>query len=102
MSMLHGIEVDVIDMARKIGIISNGVLPIAPLPDSLFTLQDLARRSWASFEPPGKPTLNQIPPAGKVTVMFWQSPERMNMIGQDANRDCFKGPAFTHCTVGAP
>ncbi|HEV7601154.1 MAG TPA: hypothetical protein VGO49_13010 [Bradyrhizobium sp.] len=35
-SVLHRIEVNVVDMALEIGIVANGVLPIAALPDAFF------------------------------------------------------------------
>ena len=35
MSVLDRIEMDIVDMALQIGIIANGVLPIATLPDAL-------------------------------------------------------------------
>ena len=38
MSMFHRIEMNVIDMAFKIGVGANGMLPIAALPDSFFPL----------------------------------------------------------------
>jgi hypothetical protein len=45
MSMLHRIEVDVVDVALQVGIISNGMFPIATLPNSPLTVADLAGAS---------------------------------------------------------
>jgi hypothetical protein len=41
-SVLHRIEVDVIDMTLKIRIIANGVLPVPALPDAFFPFGNLA------------------------------------------------------------
>jgi hypothetical protein len=38
MSVLYGVEVDVIDVAREIIFIAYRVLPIATLPNALFPL----------------------------------------------------------------
>ncbi len=43
-AMLHRIEMDVIDMAFVICLISNGMLPVTPLPNTLFPLADLTWR----------------------------------------------------------
>ena len=38
-SMLHGIEVDIVHMALQIGVVADGVLPIAALPNAFVTDQ---------------------------------------------------------------
>ena len=43
-SMLYGIEMNVINVPLKVGIIANRMLPIAPLPQASLTLGELARR----------------------------------------------------------
>ena len=43
-TMLYWIEMDVIDMAFVIRPVSNGMFPVSPLPDALFTLADLTWR----------------------------------------------------------
>ena len=42
-AVLDRIEVNVVDMALQIGVISNCVLPVASLPDAFLPLADLAR-----------------------------------------------------------
>ena len=42
MPMLHGIEVNVIDMTLQVGIVANGVLPKTTLPNSPLASGDLA------------------------------------------------------------
>ena len=43
--VLHWIKMNVVDMAFEIGVISNRVLPVTPLPDALLSFSDFARRS---------------------------------------------------------
>ena len=44
-TVFHRIKVNVIDMAREVGVVAQRVLPIAPLPYSLFTFGDFAGAS---------------------------------------------------------
>jgi len=50
MTVLHWIEVNVVDVPLEIGIISNRMFPITALPDAFFSLRNLAFRSWLGFE----------------------------------------------------
>jgi hypothetical protein len=93
MSMRHGIKVDVVDMAREISVIANRVLPIPTLLDTLFALRRFAFRSRPRFDPPGKPALDEAPSDGKIRIMLRQGPKRVEVIGQDANRNRFKRAA---------
>jgi hypothetical protein len=36
--VLHGIEMDVVDVPIEVGVISNGMLPVSTLPDALLAL----------------------------------------------------------------
>ena len=38
MAMLHGIEMNIVDMPFEIGVVADGMLPIATLPDAFFPL----------------------------------------------------------------
>jgi len=52
---------DVIDVAREVGIVADGVLPIAALPNSLFAPGDLLRLLCAfSAKPQEKPCLIRL------------------------------------------
>jgi hypothetical protein len=35
--VLDRVDVDVVDMTSEVALVSNGVLPIAPLPDAAFS-----------------------------------------------------------------
>ena len=49
-SVLHRIEMNVVDMAIEIGVITNCVLPISPLPNTFFTFDNFTRRSRLCIE----------------------------------------------------
>ena len=44
-AMLDRIEMDVIGMAREVGVVAQRVLPIAPLPDAAFAARGAALRN---------------------------------------------------------
>ncbi len=41
-TVLHGVEVNAIDMPLQIRVIANGVLPVATLPDAFLALLQFA------------------------------------------------------------
>src|SRR5256885_17082196 len=49
-TVLHWIEMDVIDVPREIRFIANGVLPIATLPDAFLALGNFAFRPRLRFK----------------------------------------------------
>jgi hypothetical protein len=73
-SMLHGIEVDVVDVAIEICVVANRVFPITTLPDALFALQHLALRPVTSFDSARKPALDKAPAGGEIGIMLRQHP----------------------------
>jgi hypothetical protein len=90
MSMFHWIEMDVIDMALQIRVIANRVFPIATLPDALFSFASFARRSLPRIKSPRKTTLDQAPSSGEIGFSIRQRPNRVKMVGQNADRDRLK------------
>ncbi len=94
MSVLDRIEMDIVDIALQIGIIANGVLPIATLPDALLSLARLACGSRQGGKAAREAALDQAPAGGKISVSFRQCPNRVNVIGQDADRDGFEWAAL--------
>jgi hypothetical protein len=93
--MLHRIEVDVVDMPRQVGLVTDRVLPIAALPQSFLAFSDVSRRSrcrgWKSARNPG---FDQIPARGKIRVILRQRPDGVQVIRQDADRNCLERVAF--------
>ena len=83
MSMLYRIEVNVIDMTGKIFIAANGMFPIPPLPDSLFSLGNFTRRPQrGGINAARKSGFNQAPARREVGVVFRHLPKRVKMIRQ--------------------
>jgi hypothetical protein len=83
--MLYRIEMNILDMADKIAIISNLMFPEAALPNCLFSFIKM-RRSLPPFEPfpamPAEVTLDLAPSHGEVVVIFRQCPDAMQMVRQ--------------------
>ena len=102
MSMLQRIEMNVVDMALQIGVVANGVLPIATLPDALLSFGNFACGSRLRIKATRKAALDQAPARGKIGVAFRQGPEGVQVIGQDANRDRFKRSTLLDCPVNPP
>ena len=85
--MLHGVEVDVIEMALKVFDFFDRMFPKFWLPDSsptivLSSLTDIALRAAV-----GKPTLcelgfDPLPTARVVCISRRHAPDRVEMIGQ--------------------
>ena len=49
-AMLHGIEMNIVDMPLEIRLISNGMFPVASLPDAFFAFADFACRTRLCVE----------------------------------------------------
>jgi hypothetical protein len=68
-AVLHRIEMNVVDMARKIGLVPDRVFPISALPDSFFAPRDLTgARLSAGDQPAGKPALDEIPSQREIWI----------------------------------
>src|SRR5437588_1748123 len=82
-SVFDRIEMDVIDMALKIAVVANGVLPKPALPKRELaiwpTLEPETRRyqfaAEMAFDPP--------PPAGKICIVRWQCQDGVQVIRKD-------------------
>ena len=77
MTMLHWVEMDVVEMAIEICLVSNGVLPIPALPNAFLALCELTLGTPFRFDPPGEVALDQAPAGRKVRVVFRQRPKRV-------------------------
>ncbi len=78
--MLHGIVVDVIYTSLKIAVVANGVLPKSALPEialpARIARQFLSRLTGASC----KCRFDPAPSSGKVSVIWWQRPDGVEML----------------------
>jgi hypothetical protein len=101
--VLDGIEVDVVDVALQVGIIANGMLPIATLPNSALAPADLARtaRSIAG-KSAGKSSLDQAPAQRKIRIAFRQRPNRMQVIRQNSDCDSLERITPLYGRIDAP
>ena len=87
MTMFDRIEMNVIDMPRVVGIASNQMLPIAPLPDAALTLfLPAGRAPFRRRQVTREFRLDQRPALCKCRIIRRQGPYRMQMIGQDHDR----------------
>jgi len=82
---------NVVHVTLKIGIVTNGMLPVATLPNSFVSLRNLARgtrpRGGQATREAG---LYQAPARRKVGVIFRKRPYSMKVVWQNANGDRFK------------
>ena len=90
---------NVIDVARQIGIIANCMLPITTLPDALLAFGDFAIRPRLSIDPARKSALDEVPTCSEVSVILLQCPESVNVIGQNANCDRLEGTPLPNSTI---
>src|SRR5438067_1001224 len=74
--VLHGIEVNVVDMPFKVRFIAYSVLPIAALPDAFFSLGNLAFRSRLRVETTRKSALDQAPSRREISIPVGKRPDR--------------------------
>ena len=81
-------------MPGKIGFTANGMFPVAALPYSFFTFRSFARCPRQRRLPARKGAFDQTPSARIVAVAVGQSPNGVQMIRQDADRNGFKRPAL--------
>ncbi|OGU05296.1 MAG: hypothetical protein A2075_00660 [Geobacteraceae bacterium GWC2_58_44] len=87
--MLDRIVVDVIQMTGVIGFVAQEVLPIAVLPQGLFTsgctggARDGTQGRRTMF---GEPGFYQPPTGGKIGVTGRQGQDAVQMVGHDHHR----------------
>src|SRR5262249_28886635 len=99
--MFHRIEVDVIDVTRKVGLVADDGLPIAALPNSLLTPSDLAPAPWRILrQAAGEIMFDQAPAPGKISVVRWQGPNSVHVIGENADRDGLEWIALQARRIG--
>lgn len=83
MTMLHRIEMDVIQVTLQIPFIGDQALPETSLPDAALALAQpagtnaLTRRDLA-----GEAGLDQHPARGAIAIAPWQRPHGVHVIGQ--------------------
>lgn len=87
-SMLHRIEMDVIDVPQQIEIVADRMFPVAPLPDTSLPSREPHVRSTLRLGDAAAEIRFDAAPAGrKVGIAFRQSPDPMHMLRQHHPRD---------------
>ena len=80
--MFYGIEMNVVNVSRKINLIPDLMFPIAPLPDAPLTLGLAAGTNMLAFcQPPRKPGLDECSAQWIVDIARGQTPYRMQVSG---------------------
>ena len=93
-AVFHRVVMHVIDMPLQINVVANLMLPETPLPDSFLASGNLAGRKPAAVrQPAGKQSFDETPPPAEIRIAFRQSPYRVQMVRQNADRNRLKGPS---------
>jgi hypothetical protein len=69
--MPDGIEMDIVNVAHEISVVSNQMLPIPTLPNPFLTFGDFARRAnRGGWKRARKPGFDQTPPERKIRILI--------------------------------
>ena len=85
--VLHGIEVDIVDVVLEIALIANRMLPEAPLPERVLSVR-MARDADARTRDRGGEAalLIRLSRPEKFEVIRWQGHHEMQMLRQHHDR----------------
>ena len=73
--VLHGIEMNVIQMRAVILIVPDRMLPESPLPNPPLAFAEPARGAMFSLrQAPGEGRLDRLPPFGEIRITLRQCP----------------------------
>ena len=82
--MFYRVEVHVIHVRPVVGVVTNKVLPIPPLPDATLAASQACRRQSLGFRQCfGKIHFNQPPAGCEIGIARWQFNHAMQMLRQD-------------------
>lgn len=97
-TMLHGIKVQVIHMYGVIALVTKGMLPKAPLPDTALAPGTPYRRpALAGREASRKQCLDGAPTAGEIIITNRQCPDAMHVFRQHHPSINMKRMRAPHC-----
>src|SRR5436190_2510303 len=104
-AVLYRIVMKVVHVTLEIAFPIERVFPIAALPDAAFPpfapgVRDDSFGPAAVKEGLGEFFLNSPPAQGVTVITRGQSPDRMQMIGQENDGGCLEGPACTNRLEG--
>jgi hypothetical protein len=73
--MSHRVEVNVIDMAREVGIVADRMFPETALPYAFFAFVKFASTPVRiGRQTAGEIVFDQAPATGEIGIVLWQSP----------------------------
>lgn len=88
MSMFDRIEVNVVDVMAKIGLVAHRMFPVASLPHPTLASRDThSRTEFNRRQTTAKAGFDPRPAHRIVAVAFGQTPQAMQMVRQDHDRD---------------
>ncbi len=99
--MPHRVEMDVVDMGGEIVFVADGAFPVAALPNAALRFCRAAR--WDRFgagQAARKGGFDQAPAGGKIGIAIRQSPDCVEMVGQDNDRLDREGMPGPHIAEG--
>ena len=98
--MFDRIVVNVVDVPLKISVVADGMLPVPPLPESSFTSRGLAGRARRIFHKASrKPRFDHAPTQRVVCIARRQRPDGVQVIWENADRDCLEREAFMNRSI---
>jgi hypothetical protein len=78
------VEVDVIEMPGKIGLVAQGIFPISSVPNPALAFAGAADRDLlASGQATREGAFNQAPTLGEISIVLGQGPNHVRVIRQD-------------------
>ena len=83
--MLDGIEMDIIDMPRKVAVVADGVLPKSPLPEREVAIGPALEMKPSLDQGAAEMPLDSPPAAGKICIVCWQGKNGVQMIRENHN-----------------
>jgi hypothetical protein len=84
MAVLDRVEVNGIEMAPHVVPVAQRVLPMSPLPNPALAFGDAAGRDpLAAGQTMRKGTLDQASPQREIRIALGQSPDHVQVVGQD-------------------
>ena len=101
--MLHGIEVNVIEVTQEVVLAVQRVLPISPLPNPALAFDAAAVGDWlASRQSMRKAAFDQASAGGEIRIAIGQGPDRVQVIRQDHGGLDREGMACPHLAKCRP
>lgn len=96
-AVLHRVEMDVIDMPREIGFVAQRVFPIATLPQAALAFTGTAGGDpLAGGQAVREYCFDEAPAQRKIGIAFGQSPNGVQVVGQNDDRLQIEGMAAAY------